>query len=636
VGWHRLLAAKPQVDALAELAGEDMLAAASERYATIRRFAPAFLNTFVFRSAGAGASLMRAIEILRDLNHRSRREVPDDAPLPFQNKQWKRLVRDEDGRINRRLYEIAVLSTLRDRLRAGDVWIEGTRNYRRFDAYLLPKREAIEIAAGLPINIDAGVYLAARARTLDWGLKRFSRLLRQGKLEGVSLVRGKLKVKPLPPITPPEAEALDRRLDALLPRVRVTELLREVAARTGFLSAFRDLRRGKTHDNPNAVLAAVLADGTNLGLERMANASQGVSYAQLAWTHNWYLSEENYRAALAAIIDAHHRLSFARHWGDGSASSSDGQFFRAGRERAGAAEVNAKYGGEPGVKIYTHLSDHFASFHSRVISATASEAPYVLDGLLLHSSSLAPRVHYADTGGATDHVFALCHLLGYRFLPRLRDLADRRLGTIEPPADYKGLEALIGRPIRVDAIAESWDDIVRLAASIKAGAVAPSTMLKKLGAYKRQNRLDFALAEVGRIERTLFTLDWLESPLQRRACQAGLNKGEARHALAQAVYAHRQGRFADRTLENQEHRASGLNLVIAAIAYWNTLYLERAAEHLRDRGEPVTDALLAHVSPMGWAHVGLTGDYLWERPDEIVPGSYRPLNDPGARIRSAA
>src|SRR3712207_4125855 len=72
---------------------------------------------------------------------------------------------------------------------------------------------------------------------------------------------------------------------------------------------------------------------------------------------------------------------------------------------------------------------------------------------------------------------------------------------------------------------------------------------RKLGAYKRQNRLDFALAEVGRIERTLFTLDWLESPALRRACQAGLNKGEARHALAQAVYAHRQGQFADRTIE---------------------------------------------------------------------------------------
>ncbi|MGQ7438291.1 Tn3 family transposase, partial [Streptococcus suis] len=71
-----------------------------------------------------------------------------------------------------------------------------------------------------------------------------------------------------------------------------------------FLSAFRDLRSGKEHDNPHAILAAILADGSNLGLERMANASDGVSYAQLAWTHNWYLSPENSQAALGMIVAA--------------------------------------------------------------------------------------------------------------------------------------------------------------------------------------------------------------------------------------------------------------------------------------------------------------------------------------------
>jgi hypothetical protein len=90
-----------------------------------------------------------------------------------------------------------------------------------------------------------------------------------------------------------------------------------------------------------------------------------------------------------------------------------------------------------------------------------------------------------------------------------------------------------------------------------------------------------------------------------------------------------------RSAISQEHRGSGLNLVIVAIAYRNTLYLERAAENLRGRGDTVPEELLAHVSPMGWTDVGLTGDYLWERTDDIAPGSYRPLNDPGAQLRSA-
>lgn len=635
VGWHRLVAAKAQVDALADLAGEDALVTATERYATLRRFSPAFLDAFTFKASGTGTALIKAIDVIRDANTRKSRDLPDGVPLPFPNRQWKRLI-TESGRIDRRRYEIAIMATLRDRLRAGDVWIEGTRNYQRFDAYLLGRRDAAKVADVLPFDSNAASYLADRARNLDWRLRRFAKQLKTNKLEGVSLERDRLKLQQMPPVTPPEAEALDRKLDTLLPRVRITELLLEVAERTGFLNAFRDLRSGKEHDNPSTVLAAILADGTNLGLERMANASEGVSYAQLAWTHNWYLSPENYQAALAMIISAHHELPFARHWGAGTSSSSDGQFFRSGRSRSGAADVNAKYGAEPGVKIYSHLSDHFASFGSRIMSATAGEAPYVLDGLVLGAGNLPLHEHYTDTGGATDHVFALCHLLGFRFAPRLRDIGDRKLGSIAAPSTYKGIKNLMGRTIKTAAIEADWDDIVRIVASIKDGSVAPSVILRKLAAYKRQNRLDFALAELGRIERTLFTLDWLEQPELRRACQAGLNKGEARHTLAAAIYTNRQGRFTDRSLENQEFRASGLNLLIAAISYWNTVYLDRAAQHLNAVGTTFDAALLAHLSPMGWAHISLTGDYLWEQARRLPAGEFHPLNEPMARLKRVA
>ncbi len=94
----------------------------------------------------------------------------------------------------------------------------------------------------------------------------------------------------------------------------------------------------------------------------------------------------------------------------------------------------------------------------------------------------------------------------------------------------------------------------------------------------------------------------------RQRCQAVLNKSEVRHALAQAVFVRKQGQIADRTLQNQEHRASGLNLVIAAIALWNTLYTERSVDHLHARDVAAPDALLAQPSPMGWAYVSLTCD----------------------------
>jgi TnpA family transposase len=150
-------------------------------------------------------------------------------------------------------------------------------------------------------------------------------------------------------------------------------------------------------------------------------------------------------------------------------------------------------------------------------------------------------------------------------------------------------------------------------------------MLKRLAAFQRQNQLDLALQELGRIERTLFMLDWLESPQLRQRCHAGLNKSEQRHVLAQVICTFKQGRIADRGHEAQQFRASGLNLVIAAIVYWNSTYLADAIAHVCAEGNPVPAEFLAHTSPLTWEHIGFSGDFLWQRA-ATTAGLRRPLN----------
>ena len=100
----------------------------------------------------------------------------------------------------------------------------------------------------------------------------------------------------------------------------------------------------------------------------------------------------------------------------------------------------------------------------------------------------------------------------------------------------------------------------------------------------------------GRIKRTLFMLDWLDNPELRRRTSANLNKGEARNALARAVFFNRLGELRGRTFENQRHRASGLNLVASAIILWNTVYLGRAVDHLRHQGVDLRDHLRPRCS----------------------------------------
>ncbi|MEN3177483.1 Tn3 family transposase [Gluconobacter sp. OJA] len=201
--------------------------------------------------------------------------------------------------------------------------------------------------------------------------------------------------------------------------------------------------------------------------------------------------------------------------------------------------------------------------------------------------------------------------VGFSVRSAFRDLNERRLYSLSSLAPWPPLRRLVAGPINVRAIEEHWDETLRLVASILAGTVTASVMLRKLAGYPRQNPVARTLREIGRVERTLFMLDWFDDPEQRRRTNSVLNKGEARNALARAVFFNRLGELRDRTFENQRHRASGLTLVTAAITLWNTVYLDRAAQHLHQTGIAVPDDVLAHVAPLGWEHIGLTGDYLW-------------------------
>jgi TnpA family transposase len=195
---------------------------------------------------------------------------------------------------------------------------------------------------------------------------------------------------------------------------------------------------------------------------------------------------------------------------------------------------------------------------------------------------------------------------------------------------------MIAGRINVALIRAHWPEILRIAASIQTGTVTASLIMRQLAAYPRQNSIAAALRELGRLERTLFTLDWIEDPELRRDTGRELNKGESRNSLARAVFFHRLGEIRDRTFENQQHRASGLNLLVTAITLWNTRYLNRAIAALREV-EDVSDYLLPHLSPLGWEHINLTGDYVWSAAGEMTEHGdgfrlLRPAPDPALMV----
>jgi TnpA family transposase len=277
------------------------------------------------------------------------------------------------------------------------------------------------------------------------------------------------------------------------------------------------------------------------------------------------------------------------------------------------------------VTFYTHISDRYAAFHTKAISSTVRDAPHVLDGLLGHDTDLRIREHYTDTAGFTDQVFAACTLLGFRFAPRIRDLGDQRIYTLDRPKQYPTLLPLIGGRIQTRKIEQSWDEILRLASSIRMGTVTASLILGKLASYPRQNGLAQALRELGRIERTLFTLTGSRTPISDKGQQSASIRAKRETRLLVPSSFHRRGAVRDRLREDLQNKASGLNLAVAAIILWNTVYLQKAVQMLADEGTPIPPECMPHLSPLGWEHINMTGDYVWSLQRLTTLEKLRPL-----------
>lgn len=632
IGWDTLAEVVKAAETAIQSTRDDSMEDVLERHATIRKLAPLLLDHFTFCAAAPDDPLLVALKIMWEMHGSNRRSalLHNKMSVTFLQPKWKKLVRQAEANKKRHVWEVAVMVELRDRLRAGSIWVEGSRAFRPFEEYLLPKsvyiekKEKGELNLGIPTRFED--WRDQRMEDLEKRLKTVAKLAETDQLPDAVLNEAGLSISPIKCSTPPEAEELSYRLYSMLPRVRITDLLIEVNQWTGFANCFGHLRNGEPPSDMLALMSVLLADATNLGLSRMARSSNELTHAKLVWMAEWYVRDETYNPATAILVEALHAEPLAAFWGSGQTSSSDGQFFLSGGRGKDRAGHNAKHGSEPGLLLYTHQSDRFGGFGIQPISPSIGEAPYVLDAILHHETTLKIIEHYTDTAGAVDHIFALFHMLGIRFSPRIRDLAERKIYLLPGNTPYEIFSPLMGGTVDLKHIEATWEESLHFAASIKAGTCAPSVLLRKLRAYPRQHSLAKAQKEIGKIERSCFTLDWISDPQLRKRSHGVLNKGESRHSLARTVFFHRHGEFHDRTLENQRYRASGLNLILSAIILWNAVYLNRAITELRNNGAIIPDALLPHTSPLGCEHIMLTGDYIWPKEPLQIP--FRPLRNP--------
>ena len=587
------------------------------RYSYVRQFAPAFLQRLTFRSSQDHPPLLQAVTLLRELDtHPPRHPGLGDAPLAFIPAAWRSYVVDEQGHISRRYYELCTLWMLRQALRSGDIWVENSRRYADPETYLIPaeewpqRRSKVCELTGTPGAGDQR--LAEREADLERLLARVNRQLSE-RNSPLRLEEGRLILTPLDAEErPARVEALADAISERLPKVDITDLLVEVDRWVRFSEHFTHAA-GKEARSTHFLLylyACLLAQAGNFGLAQMAENAD-IPYHQLLWCNTWYIRENTLRAAFSAMVNYHHGLPLSRAWGGGLLSSSDGQRFPVSGKVRIATPLPRYFGYGEGVTFYTWTSDQLSQYGIKVSPSTIRDATYVLDAILNNETELPILEHTTDTAGFTDLIFALFDLLGLRFSPRLRDIGALTLYRLESTdlSHFPKLKDQVTGVVRRQRILERWDDMLRIAGSLKLGWVTASLFVQKLQAFPQQNVLTRVLQEYGRLIRTLHILRWYDDQDGRRRINRQLNKGEAIHSLRSAIRVANKGELRRKQEEALTNQAGCLNLVTNAVILWNTVYMAAAVEQLKKEGYPVQDSDLAQVWPTRHAHINFYGHY---------------------------
>lgn len=598
------------------------------RYSGLRRYLPAFLE-LPFRAEKGAEPLLAAIEVARELNRDHARNLPPDAPDDFVPPGWRMsLYRDKNktGRADRRLWELALAVAMREALRGGGLYIPESRHHVSFSNLIYNEQQWAEdrttAYAQLSLFEEQDAVIGALMRQFDAVAGVAARSMSENPFASIAGVRLKLHTRDALPVSA-EVKILRGLIESSLPRVRIEDLLREVDAETHFTRAFRPLGGYEPRSERlyPALLAALIAHGTNLGIAAMGQSAHGITVDMLQHVTRWFLREDTLKAANAALINFHHQLPLSRIWGEGATSSSDGQRFGI-QQSSLLASYYPRYFGyyERAVTVYTHTSDQYSVFGTRIISCSPREALYVLDGLLENNTILRLREHYTDTHGFTEHIFGLCYLLGYSFMPRLRDLADQHLYKIDRRADHGCLNPLFHGVAETDLVREQWDFLVRVASSLKNRTAPANVIVQRLANSSSSDRLAGALTALGRVVKTIFILRYLSDPELRHRVQLQLNRGEARHELVgRCLFFANRGEFRSGDAEEIMNKASCLGLLSNAVLVWNTLRIAEIVNQLRAAGQEIADQDLARVSPLIHAHVIPSGTYRFGDEEEPRP-----------------
>lgn len=574
------------------------------------------IRSLVFQGEPAAAGLLAAVLHFKAKDGAVGRSAPHDFLEPTE-----RAAVMCDGQVVRiSLYKAFLFTHIARALKAGTLNLEHSYKYRPLDDYLIGKerwqreKDVLLTRAGLQDFIDPSRVMAE----LDEALHQQYLATNGHAAAGANpylkaTADGRFKIA-----TPKQDDGPEEPLQPFLPQrhyVPLAEILATVNRHALFTDELQHWQQRQPQQvREKALYAGVMGLGCGIGTRRMARIAQGVGEAELEHAVNWHFSLDGVQAANDRILrltsemnlpDIYRRAAKRLH------TASDGQKFEVRKELLNANYSFKYFGKGQGVSAYSFIDERQLLWHSLVFSAAERQSAYVIDGLM-RNDVVKSDLHSTDSHGYSEAIFAVAHLLGISYAPRLKSLDQQTLYIFRSrrDADRSSWTVTPGKYVNAELVLANWDDILRVIATIKLKETTASDIFRRLNSYAKQHVLYRALKAFGQIVKSLFMLRYLDDLALRQAIEQQLSRVELAHRFTRDVAVGNPREFLQVEKEDQEIAEACNRLIKNSIVCWNYLYLEHKLATSRDTGQKqaLMTAIAGH-SMLSWGHVNLLGEY---------------------------
>lgn len=601
-----------------------------------RRIVPILLAALEFRSNNRTyRPIIRALELLKKYASSAKVYYADDEDVPLDGvvkMAWRDVIvkYDKDGvvQINRINYEVAVLETLRDKLRSKEIWVVGADRYRNPDEDLPADFDEQRLVYYdiLHLPLDGDIFVARLQKALADALEMLN--LNIPTNPGVKLLNrsgGWISVSP--PILqagPPQLQFLKAELFRRWPMHHLLDILKEADLQIGFTDAFKSVAAREMLDRltlQKRLLLDLYALGTNTGIKRMSASPHGEDYKDLLYVRRRFIHKEALRQAIAQVADAIFRIRMPHIWGEATSCASDSKKFGATDQNL-LTEWHIRYRG-PGIMVYWHVEKKSVCIYSQLKTCSSSEVAAMIEGVLRHCTDMTVEKNYVDTHGQSEIAFAFCSLLGFRLMPRLKGIHAQKLyrPLAGQPNAHPNLQPILTRPIEWDLITQQYDEMVKYATALKLGTADAEAILRRFTRSSLQHPTYRALAELGKVVKTIFLCEYLSSDALRQEIHEGLNVIESWNSVNGFIFYGKSSEISTNRKDDQEVAILALHLLQLCLVYINTLMFQEVLAESQWMLRMTPDDLRA-ISPLIFANVTPYGSFqldMTERLNIAVP-----------------